>query len=298
MSSNEPNEIKYENYQTNLNQTSSHKFKLMMSKNKENNSKYSYISNSGFSNGIDANILEFNSKTPSNGSKPFNNTVKLEMIRPPGDESNAYYKTQPKHIDDIEQYGSSKWKNMTQKHVFEKDMDDLELDPDEIEDSDHNEEFSVEDRTGIRNYQDISTDAHIYNIPEPQHFMSKHKPPRLDNIDHIGTTAHQTDTSKSNNGYKSHRLIEVKTSKDLKETLGDYIDSSGGTIDAVDILDQNGEPVQEVIHPQTLLNKNYSSLKKLQIGIDKNYSYTSREDSSGKKTKNKLRELTQLTGEN
>jgi hypothetical protein len=56
---------------------------------------------------------------PTNNSKPYKNTVKPEMIRPPGEESNAYYKTQPK---EAERYEGNKWKNMTQKHVFEKDI--------------------------------------------------------------------------------------------------------------------------------------------------------------------------------
>jgi len=114
--------VKYCNYQTNLNQTSSHKFKPIITKNKENN-KYSYISNKIFTKMENGTIVESTTaKTPSNTRKPIKNTVKPQMIHPPGEESNPYYKTQPKRIPEYEECNTSKWKNMTQKHIFDSDV--------------------------------------------------------------------------------------------------------------------------------------------------------------------------------
>jgi hypothetical protein len=46
------------------------------------------------------------------------------MIRPPGEESNPYYKTQPRHFNHehaAEEKENMIWRNMTQKDVFGKD---------------------------------------------------------------------------------------------------------------------------------------------------------------------------------
>lgn len=119
----------------------------------------------------------------------------------------------------------------------------------------------------------------------------------LDNIENGDMASTSKGSQQQNNGHKSHRVIEIQTSKHLKDTVGDYIDSSGGTIDAIEYIDQHAELVQEVSNQHQFI-KNYSSVKKLEIGIERKHNYTQRDDSSGKKTKNKLRELTQLTNDN
>ena len=176
-----------------------------------------------------------------------------------------------------------------------KDIGDSDIEPEDIDTSDQIEDLSVEEKHGIRHIQDVTPDIMVKNSPGPNHYKNR-KPPMLDNIENI-EMASTSKGSQANNGHKSHRVIEIQTSKNLKDTVGDYIDSSGGTIDAIEFIDQNAEPVQEISNPSQLI-KNYSSVKKLEIGIDKKPNYTQRDDSSGKKTKNKLRELTQLTNDN
>lgn len=265
------------------------------------------------------------------------------MISPPGEESNPYYKTQQKRsLDRNEDYNNGKWKNMTQKHIFDKEMlkisvvspfstknctakqnkfsmtkaskkinpqllelpeglkdiGDSDIEPEELEDSDQLDAISVEEKTGIRYYQENTTNQKSHAESGYNYQRQKQITTDIDILENIDTV-HNIENFK-NEPLKSHRMVQVKTSKNLKEALGDYIDSSGGTIDAIDILDQNDcEPVEEITSTRELLSKNYSSVKQLDIGVRKKPSYSNLEDSSGEKAiKNKLKELTQLTGEN
>lgn len=64
-------------------------------------------------------------KTPSHNSRvQTKKTVKPEMSKPPGEESNPYYKTQPRneHAYENENKHSAVWKNMTQEDIISKDM--------------------------------------------------------------------------------------------------------------------------------------------------------------------------------
>jgi hypothetical protein len=108
--------------------SSSNKFRLILGKNKENTCKYSYLGSTGFNKGLERALAEYKEpthKTPSYNSRGFKkNTVKPEMIRPPGEESNPYYKTQPRKYDheiNTDDKENIMWKNMTQQDVFGKD---------------------------------------------------------------------------------------------------------------------------------------------------------------------------------
>lgn len=88
----------------------------------------------------------------------------------------------------------------------------------------------------------------------------------------------------------------------MKGKHGDYIDSSGGTIDAVDILqhhDMNQIPVAEINNSNNLSTNNYESMKiiKKSHEISCNFNTINEED-SGEKAKKRLKELTKITGEN
>lgn len=240
------------------------------------------------------------------------------MIRPPGEESNAYYKTQPKDYSQAEQYDKSKWKNMTQSNMLDKEMlkisgtsplstknctskfnnfslvkeakfnpqllelpdglkdiGDSDIEPEEFESNDQYEDFSIEEKGGIRHIQDFTPDLKVKESTSTKHSQSRGNPSK--NVNIIENAA--------------------KVSNDIKDTIGDFIDSSGGTIDAIDIMEPTAEPVQEITKTEHILGKNYSSVKKLGVTVNSKKSTKDRDDSFNE-TRNKLRELTQLTGDN
>jgi hypothetical protein len=100
-------------YELNKN-LSSNKFRLLMPK--KDPCKYSLLQSTIMPKAIP-------DKTPSYNARLLQKTsVKPQMIRPPGEESNPYYKTQPR--DDCwkgQQKEGCLWKNMTQKDIFAKD---------------------------------------------------------------------------------------------------------------------------------------------------------------------------------
>ncbi len=102
---------------------SSNKFRLILNKNKENTSKYSYLSGSGYNRGLERHLAEYkgySNKTPSHNSRVApKGTSKSGKAKNYKEE--PYYKKQKRKG---EQYPTSKpkdqklWKNMTQKDIF------------------------------------------------------------------------------------------------------------------------------------------------------------------------------------
>lgn len=178
-----------------------------------------------------------------------------------------------------------------------KDIGDSDIEPEELDDSDQLDAISVEEKTGIRCYQQnmASHKGHAesgYNYHKQKQITTDND--SLENMD----TVHNIENYQQE-PLKSHRMIQVKTSKNLKEVLGDYIDSSGGTVDAIEVGDQNDcDEVEEIVTTRELLSKNYSSVKQLSIEMRPNIKYVGLEDNSGEIAKEKIKELTQLNGEN
>jgi hypothetical protein len=86
----------------------------------------------------------------------------------------------------------------------------------------------------------------------------------------------------------------------LKEKLADLIDSSGGTIDAIDVFQnenlQSMEPNNEIAY--TNLLSNITSKKLAHQYSNGEVNLNTFEESSGDKLKNRIKELTKLNGEN
>lgn len=113
-------------YQQNMH-TNHSKLNCTMGKNKENSNKYSYLGSHGFNRGLDHILAEYkkmSNKTPSHNSKVLKKcSFKPEKIKPPGEESNPYYKTQPRNQNHGEATEKNTvWKNMTHKDIFSKDI--------------------------------------------------------------------------------------------------------------------------------------------------------------------------------
>lgn len=88
--------------------------------------------------------------------------------------------------------------------------------------------------------------------------------------------------------------------KYMKEQIGEFIDSSGGTIDAMEVNHYEGSQAA-VPEMQTLssISNNYASSKVLQPKQkEKQNNVKIVKENSGEKAKRRLRELTQLNGEN
>jgi len=101
---------------------SSNKFRMMVGANqKENKYKYSLLQSSTYNKEFEGQKAN---KTPSHNSRLHHkNTVKPQMSKPPGEESNPYYKTQQRNHQMLanNRNDTSTWKNMTHQGIFEKD---------------------------------------------------------------------------------------------------------------------------------------------------------------------------------
>lgn len=107
------------------------------------------------------------------------------------------------------------------------------------------------------------------------------------------------DTSKMKN-FKNEDNNPCMNLNSLKDKLGDLIDSSGGTIDAIDVFQnenmQSMEPNSEIQY-NNLVNNILSQKFTHQYSNDEMNLNTS-EESSADKLKNRIKELTRLNGEN
>ena len=122
------------------NNSSSNKFRLILNKNKESTSKYSYLQNNGYNRGIERHLAEYkgySNKTPSHNSRTiYKNSVKTGKIKFYEEESHPYYKNQkrtgekyptrkPKSYPlrkpenyQVRKKDTTLWKNMTQKEIL------------------------------------------------------------------------------------------------------------------------------------------------------------------------------------
>lgn len=115
--------VDFDEFQSDTKHTvTSNKFRLITG-NKENFAKRT------ISKGIDAICGEENvttNKTPLYNSRPLCiNNFKPNKIQPPGEESNAYYKTQMKNQPAKCKKAEEEWKSMTTQHVFEHSQQDF-----------------------------------------------------------------------------------------------------------------------------------------------------------------------------
>lgn len=117
----------------------------------------------------------------------------------------------------------------------------------------------------------------------------------LENLDTVGNI----ETAKENEEELNHYTSQNTNLQHIKDKFGDVIDSSGGTIDAVDVLqnDVGQVPVPEIHNISSLQDNHYSSTNVLVFGSKEEPNYCTIEDDSAQKTKQRLKELTKLTGE-
>ena len=296
------------------------------------------------------NLIEdkvFANKTPSYNSRPLNiKTFKPDKIQPPGEESNAYYKTlakgNNKSINKKEE--GWKWKNMTQQHIFDnskyaienslkqndllftgankitdpkflelpstlKNIGDSDID---IDDKISNEEFSNDEefKTAMNksnnqcfqnNTSKVCLTKKIALLDENLFGESGSKYDKSENSESMYAenmdTVNNINWAVDENKEMSKPKWDTLNYKSIKDKMGDLIDSSGGTIDAVDVLQscnlsskQNDEIIQQDYNHKSDLNisksGNKGNLKQIQSS------------ESTQKIKERLKELTKLDGKN
>lgn len=140
----------------------------------------------------------------------------------------------------------------------------------------------------------IGNNNYIHEEDKYQYEDSEDTIPNQDTVSNIGFLAKKEKSVQRENILSTHM-------QSLKEKMGDYIDSSGGTIDDVDLLqpyDMNQEPVPEVNNLSSVSTNNYGSTKIVTAthGASCNMNTINDEDSVEKAKKQK--EFTKLTGEN
>lgn len=187
-----------------------------------------------------------------------------------------------------------------------KDIGDSDL---EIEDFDEGpfEDFSVDGNTQKFNKSKIEIFPHKLKESSIMHKLSVDDKVRskvqdddsgdLENMDTVGNieVAEELETKQD-----KHQVSYNTHLQHLKDKFGDYIDSSGGTIDAVDLNDNGGNdiPVPEIHNLSNLHANHYSSTNVITIQPKEAPKFNTLEDDSAMKTKERLKELTTLTGEN
>ena len=111
---------------------SNNKFRLILSKNKANTTKYSYIGNSGIDKGLEKNIEEYkgySNKTPSHNSRIiYKNSTKSAKMKYSGDKSHSYSNKQKRAVENypvrkpeicqVRKKERKPWQNMTQNEIF------------------------------------------------------------------------------------------------------------------------------------------------------------------------------------
>jgi hypothetical protein len=140
----------------------------------------------------------------------------------------------------------------------------------------------------------IGNNNYIHEEDKYQYEDSEDSIPNQDTVSNIGILAKKEKSVQRENIVSTHM-------QSLKEKMGDYIDSSGGTIDDVDLLqpyDMHQEPVPEINNLSSVSTNNYGSTKIVTAthGASCNMNTINDEDSVEKAKKQK--EFTKLTGEN
>jgi hypothetical protein len=64
-----------------------------------------------------------------------------------------------------------------------RDIGDSDMDPEEMDISDHCENFDIEDRSGIRNFQDTTPNLRHFEVAEAKHYK-QYQPQTFKEYDH------------------------------------------------------------------------------------------------------------------